>query len=81
MQMQVALDDKNLGRWAELMQIRTRYLPLDRHPPLGHGAPSQPRPALVGGRYPPEICPLLGLQHLATSGVHRDCHIYLSTTP
>ena len=33
MQMQVALDDKNLGRWAELMQIRTRYLPLDRHPP------------------------------------------------
>ena len=33
MQMQVALDDKNLGRWAELMQIRTRYLPFERHLP------------------------------------------------
>ena len=33
MQMQVALDEKNLGRWAELIQIRTRHLPLERHPP------------------------------------------------
>ena len=34
MQMQVALDEKNLGRWAELMQFRTRYLPFGRHPSL-----------------------------------------------
>ena len=34
MQMQIALDSKNLGRWAEVMQVRTRYLPFDKHPPL-----------------------------------------------
>ena len=32
--MQAALDDKNLGTWAELMQTRTRYLPWDTPPPL-----------------------------------------------
>ena len=32
-QMQAALDDKNLGTWAELMQTRTRYLPWSTPPP------------------------------------------------
>ena len=33
-QMQTALDNKNLGRWAQLMQARNRYLPFLSHPAL-----------------------------------------------
>ena len=33
-QMQTALYNKNLGRWAELMQARNRYLPFLSHPAL-----------------------------------------------
>ena len=34
LRMQAALEDKNLGRWAEFMQERTSYLPFLNHPPL-----------------------------------------------
>ena len=36
LQMQAALEDKNLGRWAELMQERTRYLPFSILPCAWH---------------------------------------------
>jgi hypothetical protein len=76
-QMQAALDNKNLGRWAELMQARNRYLPISTLPVppcTGNGQETESCTPLVHFPDAPPQCHLPGVQYMASGGVHWPHH-------